>query len=84
MATFAASVALCAISRIDAPISSALVATVLTLLETCSAAADTTPACALLSSADAAICADTLDISSLDEASRCELPATAPIALRRL
>ena len=41
-ATRAASFAFCAISRIDAPISSAPVATVCTLRETCSAAADTT------------------------------------------
>ena len=57
-ATRAASFAFCAISRIDAPISSAPVATVCTLRDTCSAAADTTPACADASSADAAICAD--------------------------
>ena len=40
-----------AISRIDAPISSAPVATVCTFRDTCSAAADTTLACAAVSSA---------------------------------
>src|SRR3712207_7383480 len=51
-ATVAALAAFCAISRIDADISSVPVATVCTLRDTCSAAADTNPAC------DADSCAD--------------------------
>ena len=54
----------CAISRIEAPISSAPAATVCTLRDTSSAAAETTPACAEVSSAPAAICCDDADSSS--------------------
>src|SRR5256885_12667666 len=46
-----------AISRIEAPICSAPAATVCTLRDTSSAALDTTPDCAEVSSADAEICA---------------------------
>ena len=58
-ATRAASFAFCAISRIDAPISSAPVATVCTLRDTCSAAADTTLAWALAWSAEVAMLMET-------------------------
>ena len=56
MATLAASLAFLAISRMLAPISSAPVATVVTFLLTCSAAAEATLACAAVSSALDAIC----------------------------
>ena len=63
-ATSLASAAFEAISRIDAPICSAPAATVCTLRDTSSAAPDTTPDCAEVSSADAEICADDADSSS--------------------
>ena len=56
VATRAASLALLAISRMLAPISSAPVATVATFLLTCSAAAEATLAWAAVSSAFEAIC----------------------------
>ena len=56
VATLAASLAFLAISRMLAPISSAPVATVVTFLLTCSAAAEATLACAAVSSALEAIC----------------------------
>jgi hypothetical protein len=66
-ATSLASAAFDAISRIEAPISSAPAATVCTLRETSSAAEATTPDWAEVSSAEAEICADDADSSS-DEA----------------
>ena len=68
VATRAASLAFWAISRIEAPISSAPVATVCTLRETCSAAAATTWAWALVSSAEAAIWDEESDTSTADDA----------------
>ena len=56
VATLAASLAFLAISLMLAPISSAPVATVVTFLLTCSAAAEATLACAAVSSALDAIC----------------------------
>ena len=63
-ATSLASAAFEAISRIEAPICSAPAATVCTLRETSSAAPDTTPDCAEVSSAEAEICAEDADSSS--------------------
>ncbi|WP_238993691.1 hypothetical protein, partial [Nocardioides caldifontis] len=63
-ATPAADVAFCAISRIDADISSVPVATVCTFRVTCSAAAETSSDCDADSCADPDICIDTLDSSS--------------------
>ena len=67
-ATFAASFAFWAISRIDAPICSAPAATACTLRLTCSAAAATTPACTLVSCDPAATCDVDADSSSADDA----------------
>ena len=64
LATPAASVALAAISRIEADISSAPAATVLTLALTCSAAAETALACTEVSSAEAPIWVLVADSSS--------------------
>ena len=76
-ATSLASAAFDAISRIDAPISSAPAATVCTLRETSSAALETTPDCAAVSSADAEICADDADSSS-DDAATASAESTTP------
>ena len=73
-----------AISRIDAPICSAPAATVATLRETSSAALDTTPDWALVSSAEAEICADEADSSSDDAATASALAATEASTVRRL
>jgi methyl-accepting chemotaxis protein len=70
-ATDAALLAFAAISRIDADISSVPVATVWTLRETCSAAADTRPACDDDSEADPLIWPDTADSSSDAVANDC-------------
>ena len=68
LATSLASAALLAISRMLAPICSAPAATVCTLRDTSSAADDTTPDCAEVSSAEAEICAEDADSSSDDAA----------------
>ena len=72
-----------AISRIDAPISSAPAATVCTLRETSSAALDTTPDCAEVSSADAEICADDADSSSEEAATASADATTEDMTARR-
>ena len=67
-ATALASAALLAISRIEAPISSAPAATVATLRDTSSAAPATTPDWVAVSAADEEICADEALSSSDDDA----------------
>ena len=67
-ATALASAAFEAISRIEAPICSAPAATVCTFRDTSSAAEATTPDWALVSPAEAEICADDADSSSDDAA----------------
>ena len=83
-ATRAASFAFCEISRIDAPICSAPAATVPTFRDTSSAAEDTTPDCALVSSADAEISAEDADSSSDDAATASADAATEPSTVRIL
>src|SRR5207245_4587927 len=82
-ATRAASEAFCEISRIEAPISSLPEETVATLREICSAAADTVCACAVVSSADEAICAATPDICSDAAASDVADPLIVEMVARR-
>jgi hypothetical protein len=79
VATSLASAAFDAISRIEAPICSAPAATVCTLRLTSSAAPDTTPDCAEVSSADAEICAEDADSSSELEATESAEAITDPI-----
>jgi hypothetical protein len=78
--TCAASLALCEISRMEAPISSAPAATVCTFRETSSAAPATTLACAEDSSLSAAIRRDTPPTRSLVATSSPALRATSAIA----
>ena len=73
-ATRAASLADWAISRIDAPISSAPAETVCTFRDTCSAAAETTPACTDVSSAPPAMCCeDAASCSNADATAAAEV-----------
>jgi len=82
-AIFAASFALFAISRIDASISSELVATTVRFCDTCSDAADTTLVCVDVSSALAAIWR-LIDVNCSADAPRlCAFCPIAPIDPRR-
>jgi hypothetical protein len=78
MATPAARCALCAISRIEDPISSAAPATLATLLLTCSAALEALSARRVASWADAAICSDVADRLAAEDARPAAVPATLP------
>src|SRR3954469_24326501 len=84
VATWLASSAFDAISRIEAPICSAPAATVCTLRLTSSAAPETTPACAEVSSAPAEICDEDADSSSELAATASADDATVPSTDRRL
>ena len=81
-ATALASAAFDAISRIEAPICSAPAATVCTFRETSSAAEATTPDWALVSPAEAEICADDADSSS-DDAATASADAAISATVRR-
>ena len=83
LAIFAASFALLAISRIEAPICSAPAATVWTFWFTWSAAAATTPACALVSSVPAATSAFAVASSSAAAATVAAVSMTPAIVARR-
>ena len=83
-AIFAASLAHFAISRIDASISSELVATTVRFFDTCSDAADTTPVCVAVSSAFAAICSLIEESSSADAPTCCALFADRPDRLAQV
>ena len=82
-ATSLASAAFEAISRIEAPISSAPAATVCTLRETSSADEATTPDCAEVSSAEAEIWAEDADSSSDDAATASADPTTVVMTSQR-